>query len=184
MSPAVNKMLMHFLTGRKAGPVLVVQSPLVCVARLRRSISRFARREMKTGHPFTETSCRTKATTCHTIVACRPAQANKPRCQTTYAKETSMKTRDDYVAEMKVKLDVWNAAIDELEAKTRKRKAQATEDLTAQVNELKSKRDEVKNKLQEIQSASEDAWERLETGTQRIWEDMKQTFEETTKALS
>jgi uncharacterized coiled-coil DUF342 family protein len=95
-----------------------------------------------------------------------------------------MKTRDDYVAEMKAKLDVWNAAIDALEAKARKRQAQTAEDFTAQVNELKSKRDEVKDRLQEIQNASEDAWERLETGAERIWDDMKQAFEETSKTFS
>jgi hypothetical protein len=97
---------------------------------------------------------------------------------------TKRRPRDDYVAEMKVKLDVWNAAIDELEAKARKRQAQAAEDFTAQVNELKSKRDAATDKLQEIQNASKDAWEHLETGVERIWDDMKRTFEETSKALS
>jgi len=95
-----------------------------------------------------------------------------------------MSTRDEFVAQMQAKLDEWNAEIEELEAKARKQKAQATADYHARIAELKDKRDEAAKKLKEVQNASDDAWEELKTGAERIWDDVKQTYEETRRAFS
>lgn len=95
-----------------------------------------------------------------------------------------MSKRDEFVKQMQAKLDVWNAGIDELEAKARKRQAQSTHDYRARLAELKGKRDEAVGKLKEVQNPSEDAWESLKMGTERIWDDMKQTVQETRKVFS
>lgn len=95
-----------------------------------------------------------------------------------------MSKRDEFVAEMQVKLDEWNAAIDEMEAKARRKKAEATADYHSRLAELKGKRDEAADKLREVQNASENAWESLKSGTERIWDDVKQTFQETKQAIS
>ena len=94
-----------------------------------------------------------------------------------------MTTRDEYAAEMKVKLDVWNVAIEELEAKIHKRKARGMRDFNVQITGLKGKRDEATDKLKEIQAASEDAWGSLQVGAQRIWYDLKQSFQEINEAM-
>lgn len=95
-----------------------------------------------------------------------------------------MSKRDEFVAQMQAKLEEWNAEIDELEARARKQKAQATADYHARLAELKGKRDEAAEKLKEVQNASEDAWESLKTGAERIWDDVKQTVQDTKKAFS
>lgn len=95
-----------------------------------------------------------------------------------------MNKRDEFVAQMQAKLDEWNAEIDELEAKARKQKAQTTANYHAQLAQLKQKQEEAAGKLKEVQNASDDAWESLRTGAERIWDDMKQTFQETRKAFS
>lgn len=95
-----------------------------------------------------------------------------------------MSKRDEFVSQMRAKLDEWNAEIDELDAKARKSKAQATSGYHARLADLKGKRDEAAEKLNEVENASEDAWESLKSGTERIWDDVKQTIQETRKAFS
>lgn len=95
-----------------------------------------------------------------------------------------MSKRDEYVAEMKAKLDEWNAEIDELEAKSKQAEAQARQRYLERVTELKSKRDEGRAKLDEIQSASEQSWETLKTGAETIWGDIKKTLKETRDAFN
>ncbi len=94
-----------------------------------------------------------------------------------------MSTREEYVAQLKTKLDEWSAEIDKLEAMARQRKAQAEKDYQAHIAELKSKRDAAAEKLQEIQGASGDAWESLKAGTQCIWDDLKKTVSQSKDAF-
>lgn len=94
-----------------------------------------------------------------------------------------MGTKDEFVEQLKAKLDQWSAEIDQLEAKAREKKAQAAIDYQAQIAELKSKRDVAAEKLREVQGASGDAWENLKAGTQRIWDDLKNTVSESKDAF-
>ena len=94
-----------------------------------------------------------------------------------------MSTRDEYVAKMKAKLDEWNAQIDELEAKTRRAKAQAAQKHQERIAELKRKRDEAQEKLEEIQGAGEDAWESLKSGAEQVWENITTTLQESKDAF-
>ncbi len=95
-----------------------------------------------------------------------------------------MGTRDEYVTQMKAKLDEWNAEIDGLEAESRKAKAQARQQFAAQIATLRGKRDEAQAKLNELQGASEDAWEGLKSGVQQMWEDFTNTLKECKDAFS
>ena len=94
-----------------------------------------------------------------------------------------MATRDEYVAQMKVKLDEWNAQIDELEAKARQARAQAAHKHQERIAELKRKRDQAQGKLKEIQAASEGAWEGLKLGAEQIWDDFKSTLQVSKEAF-
>lgn len=94
-----------------------------------------------------------------------------------------MSKRDEIVAGLQAKLEEWNAEIDELEAKVRRQKARGKVEYYARLADFKAKRDEAAAKLLEVQNASEDAWESLKSGAERIWDDLKQTVQEAKKAL-
>jgi uncharacterized coiled-coil DUF342 family protein len=98
-------------------------------------------------------------------------------------REDAMLTKDEYVAQMKAKLDQWSAEIDELEAKARKKRAQGTQSYNEQLSQLRTKKDEASEKLKEIQSATEDAWQSLQAGTETLWEDLKTTLKESKDAF-
>lgn len=95
-----------------------------------------------------------------------------------------MSTRDEYVAQLKAKLDEWNAEIEEFEAKGKKAQAQARQEYLDRVTKLKQRRDDARGKLDEIRSASEGSWETLKAGAENIWDDMKKTLKETRDAFN
>lgn len=90
-----------------------------------------------------------------------------------------MLTRDEYVANMKQRLDKWNAEMDALEAKALKTQEEAKAKYQEQIIALRAKRQEGEEKLKALQSASEDTWEQLKAETENVWEALKdsvQTF--------
>jgi len=95
-----------------------------------------------------------------------------------------MSKREEYIEQMKAKLDEWNAEIAELEAKARQAEAQGRQRYLDHLENVKSKRDEGQRKLEEIRSASGDSWETLKTGAETIWEDVKKTLKETRDAFN
>lgn len=94
-----------------------------------------------------------------------------------------MTTRDEYIQQLKTRLDEWSAQIDELDAKARQSQAEAKEQLQARVNELKNKRQEVQVKLSQLTGASTETWETMKTGAEVLWEDLKQTLSESKAAF-
>lgn len=94
-----------------------------------------------------------------------------------------MSTKDEYVAQMKAKIDEWNAEIDELEAKSRKAEAQVAQKYNQQVAALKAQRDDACRKIEEIQSATNDSWENLKAGAERVSADIAHTLRETKSAF-
>ena len=94
-----------------------------------------------------------------------------------------MNSKDQYVEQLKLKLDEWNAQIDELDAKARKSQAQAKQELESRLADLKKKREEFQTKLVQLQDASTDTWETLKTGTEVLWDDLKQTLAESKDAF-
>lgn len=94
-----------------------------------------------------------------------------------------MTTRNEFIAQLKAKLDEWNAEIDELEAKARKKHAQATQAFNERYAELRVKRDEASTRLNELRSSADDAWQNLTSGTEAMWNDLQATLEDTKNAL-
>jgi uncharacterized coiled-coil DUF342 family protein len=94
-----------------------------------------------------------------------------------------MSAKDEYVAQMKAKIDEWNAEIDELEAKARKSEAKVRQRYMEQVAALKAKRDDASRRIQDIQSASGDAWENLKGGVEKVSADIANTLKETKTAF-
>ena len=59
--------------------------------------------------------------------------------------------RDDYVEQMKAKLDEWNAEIDKLQAQAKDAEEEAKEKYEAQLAEMRKQRDEAQAKMKEAQ---------------------------------
>jgi len=88
-----------------------------------------------------------------------------------------MTTRHEYIEKLKVKLDEWDADIDEFEDKATKAKADLKFELEDQITLLRLKRDIASLKLSEIKDASEEAWEDVKQGTEEAWSNLKDAIE-------
>ncbi len=88
-----------------------------------------------------------------------------------------MLTRDEYVANMKERLDQWNAEMDALEAKALKTREEAKAKYQEQIIALRAKRREGEEKLKALQSATEDSWEQLKAETENVWDAFKDSVQ-------
>lgn len=88
-----------------------------------------------------------------------------------------MITRHEYIEKLKVKLDEWDADIDEFEDKAAKAKADLKFELEDQISLLRLKRDIARLKLSEIMDASEEAWEDVIQGADEAWGNMMDALE-------
>lgn len=79
-----------------------------------------------------------------------------------------MSNRDAYIAKMKLQLDELNAAMNDLETKAREAKADAREKYKAEMTKLRHQSQLALDKLDELMSASEDSWENLVAGTEKV----------------
>lgn len=89
-----------------------------------------------------------------------------------------MNKRDAYVEKMKAQLDVWNAEMDKLVARTNTAEADMKQRYKEQIETLKRQREEANQRLRELQSASEAAWESLRAGMETAWEDMSKAVKD------
>ena len=75
--------------------------------------------------------------------------------------------REAYINKIKAKLDEWNAEIDTLEAKYRRKEADVRASYQARIDELKEKRGSAAQELERLQAAGKHAWEDLKDGMER-----------------
>ena len=78
--------------------------------------------------------------------------------------------RDEYLQQLKTKLDEWNAEIDVLEEKAGRLAAEAKQRYDKQIEEAKARRDELQDKLAELTQAGDAAWDDLKSGIDLAWE--------------
>lgn len=88
-----------------------------------------------------------------------------------------MLTKDEYVAEMKQRLDDWSAEIDVLQARGHDIKEDAKVKYEEQLVALRTKREEGEKKLEEMQAAAENNWEHIKMESDRVWEAFKDSFD-------
>jgi uncharacterized alpha-E superfamily protein len=69
---------------------------------------------------------------------------------------------------MKLQLDELNAAMDELETKAQEAKADARDKYKAEMLKLRHQSELAVDKLDELKSATEDSWENLIAGTEKV----------------
>ncbi|MBA1146121.1 hypothetical protein H0Z60_03510 [Ectothiorhodospiraceae bacterium WFHF3C12] len=78
--------------------------------------------------------------------------------------------RDQYVEQLKSKLDEWNAELARLEAEGERTQAQLSKGLEEQLVEARKRRDEAWEWLQKLQKANESAWDDMVKGTEQAWD--------------
>jgi uncharacterized coiled-coil DUF342 family protein len=88
-----------------------------------------------------------------------------------------MLTRNEYVEQLKTKLDEWNRDIAHWEEKARSKKNDLTIDYEMKMDELRKKRDEATAKLKELQASSGEAWKELKAGADSAWAAMREAFD-------
>jgi len=88
-----------------------------------------------------------------------------------------MKTRNEYVEDLKSRLDEWNTDLAKWEAKARTAKNDMRIEYEMHLDDLRKKREEASAKLGEIQSSAGDAWKELSAGADEAWGLMREAFD-------
>lgn len=88
-----------------------------------------------------------------------------------------MTTRNEYVEQLKSKLDEWNHDIAKWEEKARGMKNDMTINYEMTMDDLRKKRDEANAKLKELQASSGDAWQDLKAGADSAWSALREAFD-------
>lgn len=89
-------------------------------------------------------------------------------------------TKEEYQAQMQMKLDALDAKIDELQVRAEAASEEAEADAKRQYEEtmaaLKQKREATADRLAELKDASGDAWKDIAAGVDAAWSDLKVAF--------
>jgi len=88
-----------------------------------------------------------------------------------------MKTRNEYVEDLKSRLDDWNTDLAKWEAKARTAKTDMRIEYEMHLEDLRKKREAASAKLGEIQSSAGDAWKELSAGADEAWGLMRDAFD-------
>ena len=92
--------------------------------------------------------------------------------------------REEYVEHMKTVVEDWNNEIDQLDDKARNSGSDIREKAQALIGQLDQKLAEGQENLKNIAGTTDDTWTDLKSSAEVLWEDIKNTVEETRKALS
>ena len=79
-----------------------------------------------------------------------------------------MSTREEYTAKIKLQLDEFNTKIDELQARTNEKKAEARVKYEAEMAKLREQSDLAVAKLEELKAAGGDSWEKMVAEMEKI----------------
>jgi chromosome segregation ATPase len=88
-----------------------------------------------------------------------------------------MTTRNEYVENMKARLDQWNKEIAEWEAKARVARTDMQIEYEMRLDALRQQRDEAAEKLDELQKSAGEAWRDLAQGADDAWARMRDALE-------
>ncbi len=80
-----------------------------------------------------------------------------------------MDKRTEYVEKLSAQMVEWDVQIERIKEKIEFAKPELKYEYANIIAALQLKRDEAALKLQGISAASDDEWEELKTGTERIW---------------
>ena len=88
-----------------------------------------------------------------------------------------LENRRAYETQLDAQLAEWKADLDVLKAKARRTEGDAKVNYDKVIDALEQKHDEAGKLLRELQSASDEAWENVKTGTEKVWLEIKSQFQ-------
>ena len=95
-----------------------------------------------------------------------------------------MNQRDQFVENLKRKLDGWNAELDRLEAKADTIDAQSRDRYQAVVQEVKDQVQQLEMKSTVLKNTTTDAWQDLKTGFERAWKEFEKGAREALQKIT
>jgi hypothetical protein len=88
----------------------------------------------------------------------------------------AMKTREEYVSQLKNDLDRWNAEVAKWETQAGKAKADMKKGYAKQLETLQKRREEALYNLKLVENASATAWSDLAAGADEAWKRMREAI--------
>jgi vacuolar-type H+-ATPase subunit H len=88
-----------------------------------------------------------------------------------------MTSRDEYLSNLKSKLDEWDKEIDSMEKKARDVQAEAQNRFEKQVSDLREMRNQALDHYREMQEATMDAWGAMAEAAEKSWQNWLDAFD-------
>ncbi len=85
--------------------------------------------------------------------------------------------KEAFQEKLEKQLREWDKKLDDMKGKTKKAKVDLRHDLDTQLEALRAQRVVAQDKLQELGQRSENAWEDMKEGAEKIWGEMQKTIE-------
>lgn len=92
-----------------------------------------------------------------------------------------MKEREQYINDLKAKLDDINNKLDVWEAKAGEANAESKAKIHETIANLKEQRSDVSAKLEELKSSSGNAWDEVKVGVEAAYQNLKSAFDNAAK---
>ncbi|MDZ7762427.1 MAG: hypothetical protein U5L00_19535 [Desulfovermiculus sp.] len=89
-----------------------------------------------------------------------------------------MRTREEYIQDLKERLDELNNKIDELQLQGKLAEMESKQEYEQHVQKFTAKRDEILDRLQKMRNSSDEAWEDLRKGVDQAWSHLKEAFDQ------
>lgn len=89
-----------------------------------------------------------------------------------------MDERTEYVEKLSAQMVEWDAQIDLLKDKAESATPEEKFEYYNAIAALQLKRDEAAEKLQGISAASDDEWEDVKAGTEKVWNEVKNILQD------
>ena len=88
-----------------------------------------------------------------------------------------MATKEAYEKKLEAQLKEWEAKLDLLSAKAQKATADARIKYENELESLRSKRAAARKTLEELGKRSENAWEDMKVGAEKVWDEMSKAID-------
>lgn len=87
-----------------------------------------------------------------------------------------MKSRDEFMKELKTRIEEWNNEISQVEQNLKNASEHARIETEEKLNELRRYRDDARARLAEVEQQSEDAWQAARDRTEAAWNKLNDGF--------